>query len=75
MARALREQERDQQKEIEWARKRRDAMAREIDDQLTEAKYAARCRDVIEDACKVGVGILKGPSSTTRPRHVGRRGC
>lgn len=70
MARALREQERDQQKEIEWARKRRDAMAREIDDQLTEAKYAARCRDVIEDACKVGVGILKGPIVNDKGRAM-----
>lgn len=70
MAAALREQERGAQKEIEFARKRRDAMAREIDDALTEARYPSRCRDVIEDACKVGVGVLKGPIINDRSRSM-----
>lgn len=61
MARSLREAERHAQKDIEFARKRSSAMEREIDDQLTESRYPARCRDVIEDACKVGSGVMKGP--------------
>lgn len=61
LAKSLREAERAAQKDIEFARKRRDAMEREIDDQLTESRYPSRCRDVIEDACKVGSGVMKGP--------------
>jgi hypothetical protein len=36
-------------------------MEKEIDDQLTEAKYNAKSRDVIHDACQLGTGIIKGP--------------
>lgn len=49
------------------ADKRATAMEREINDQLAESLYASRVRDVVADACKVGVGILKGPVSTMRP--------
>lgn len=43
------------------ARRRADAMAEEIDDQLKECGYQAAMRDLIEDACKLGTGIAKGP--------------
>lgn len=51
------------------ADRRAKAMQREIDDQLTESRYPAVCRDVIDDACKLGVGILKGPLTSTKPRR------
>lgn len=70
MAQSLRQAERNAQKDIEFARKRRDAMEREIDDALVEARYASRCRDVIEDACKVGSGVLKGPIVNDRSRSM-----
>ena len=37
------------------------AMEKEIEDQLTEAQYNARCRQVIHDAAVIGTGIVKGP--------------
>ncbi len=36
-------------------------MQEEIDDQLTECGYQAQCRDMIDDACKIGTGIMEGP--------------
>lgn len=47
--------------QLEEARGRARLMAEEIDDQLKTCRYAARARDVIEDICKLGTGILKGP--------------
>ena len=61
--------ERQQQAEIELARKRSIAMERLIDDQLTESNYPARCRDVIADMVKLGSGVLKGPIINDRPRR------
>lgn len=52
--------------EMDEARKRCDAMEREIRDQLVESRYAVRCRDVIRDACRLGIGILKGPMTGNR---------
>lgn len=43
------------------ARRRSDLMTEEIDDQLKECDYQARMRDVVEDACRIGTGIAKGP--------------
>ena len=43
------------------ARGRAANMQKEIQDQLTECQYHAAMRDVIEDACKVGTGVAKGP--------------
>lgn len=65
----MRKREAENQKIIEEARKRCDAMQREIDDQLTEARYPSRARDVIEDGCKVGCGVIKGPSLNTAGRQ------
>ena len=43
------------------ARTRSEAMADEIEDILVECRYEAAARDVIEDACKYGTGVFKGP--------------
>lgn len=34
---------------------------RRIDDWLVESQWHAECRKVIDDCCKIGVGVLKGP--------------
>lgn len=47
--------------ELEEAGKKAKEMQREIDDQLVEADYAAKCREAIHDAVVLGTGILKGP--------------
>ncbi|MEI2771091.1 MAG: hypothetical protein V9G98_10275 [Candidatus Competibacter sp.] len=47
--------------EMERAKAAAAAMQREIDDQLTEARYPALARDVIQDAVRLGTGIIKGP--------------
>lgn len=54
---------------MDEAKRRSEAMSREIDDQLTESRYPARARDVIQDAVKLGVGILKGPFTSSKPRR------
>lgn len=43
------------------ATRRSDLMQEHIDDQLKGCSYQAEARDAIEDACKVGIGVLKGP--------------
>lgn len=50
------------------ARDKAEAMTREIEDQLVEAKYHQVARDVIHDACLFGTGILKGPVVINRTR-------
>jgi hypothetical protein len=49
------------------AKKRAKAMEMEVDDQLTESRYPAACRDVLDDATKVGIGIIKGPITAEVP--------
>ncbi|MDO8534612.1 MAG: hypothetical protein Q7S17_07720 [Xanthobacteraceae bacterium] len=57
--------------QMDEAKKRSDAMQSEIEDQLVECNYASECRDVIQDACKVGTGIMKGPiGSNDRVRRA-----
>lgn len=68
-AKRLRDHYDANQKILEEARKRAAAMEREIDDQLTEARYPAMCRDVIMDAVKLGSGIFKGPIVTANGRR------
>lgn len=41
-------------------------MRDEMDDHLKACSYAAVCRDVIEDAAKLGIGIMKGPVLSPR---------
>lgn len=43
------------------ASKTAELMQTEIDDQLVEARYAIKARDIIHDACQIGTAILKGP--------------
>jgi len=45
------------QKPVERAQRR-------IDDWLTESQWHAECRKVIDDCCRIGVGVLKGPFPT-----------
>lgn len=52
----------------EEAKKRAALMQDELEDQQVECNYAAECREVIEDGCKLGTGILKGPI-TSVPRR------
>ena len=54
---------------IQEADRRANLMQAEIHDQLVEGSYQAECRDVIEDACKLGIGILKGPVLNYRTRQ------
>jgi hypothetical protein len=49
------------QSRIEQGRSRARLMEMEIDDQLKESHYHAVKRDQIEDACKLGTGVTKGP--------------
>ena len=55
---------------MDEARKRSRAMEEEIDDHLREAKYAAQARVIIDDACKLGSGIIKGPVIGERSRKA-----
>src|SRR5690606_7261856 len=43
-------------------------MEQTIEDQLTESRYHAVKRDQIEDACKLGTGVTKGPVTGDRVR-------
>lgn len=51
------------------ADRRAERMQTEIEDQLTESRYPSISRDVIEDMCKLGVGVLKGPLTASKPRR------
>jgi hypothetical protein len=51
------------------ARKKSEAMQREIDDQLKESRYNHKCRDVIHNGCVIGTGILKGPMVTKNSKR------
>lgn len=46
---------------MDEAKKRCDAMQREIDDQLAECSYPRHARDAIHDSVLYGTGVLKGP--------------
>ncbi len=48
-------------KVMEEAQRASEGMQREIDDQLTECGYAEEARRVIDDGCKLGLGVIKGP--------------
>ncbi len=55
---------------IKEAQNRAEAMQDEIDDQLTEAKFNAVCRDVIHNAVVMGTGIIKGPMVEARSKKA-----
>ena len=46
---------------IQEANRKAKAMEREIEDQLIQAGYPAKCRDAIHDAVIFGTGIIKAP--------------
>lgn len=50
------------------AKKRADLMEEHIADQLVECNYAAECRDMIDDGCKIGFGVIKGPIKNPKPK-------
>lgn len=54
---------------LDEAKRRAEAMEREIEDQLRESNYNIECRRVIRDACQLGVGILKGPVAADRVKR------
>lgn len=57
--------------DMDDAKKRSEAMADEMEDQLVECDYAAQARDVIHDACGIGTGVMKGPvGSSERSRRA-----
>lgn len=57
------------QAEIDRAKAGAKAMSSEIEDQLKESNYNANMREVIENACRIGTGISKGPTLTNRTRR------
>jgi len=61
------EQKRVNEKTADEAAK---AMEKQIADDFEEGQYYAHSRDVIEDACIYGTGILKGPTVVNRVRHA-----
>jgi len=46
------------------------SMEEQIADDFEEARYYAHARDLIEDACIYGTGILKGPTIVNRTRKA-----
>jgi len=52
------------QAQLDEAQKPVDRAQRRIDDWLTESQWHAECRKVIDDCCRIGVGVLKGPFPT-----------
>lgn len=45
-------------------------MQQQIEDDFAEANYNAHARDVIQDACILGTGVLKGPTVVNRIRRA-----
>lgn len=56
----------------EIAKEAAEAMQELIHDQLVEAKYNAKARDVIHDGCVFGTGVLKGATVTGKMNRVYR---
>ena len=54
--------------------KRSALMQKQIDDQLSEARYSTHGRAAIEDACLYGSGVLKGPYPQQRRRFKAEMG-
>lgn len=49
---------------MDQARTAADYMQDEIEDQLRACLYGEQLRQVIEDACRIGTGVVKGPVAT-----------
>lgn len=54
---------------IKEAQKCAENMSKEIEDQLSESRFAPRSRDCIRDGVRLGVGVMKGPVTGNRPRR------
>lgn len=55
------------------AKQQSDLMQEEIEDQFKSCGYQAENRRMIEDACKLGTGILKGPVLNAKARRRWRQ--
>ena len=55
---------------IKQAAKAGQLMENEIDDQLTESRFNATCRDIIHNAVMMGTGIIKGPMVETSAKRA-----
>jgi len=55
---------------MEMARRKAEAMQREIDDQLVECDYNGELRKVIHHAAVLGTGVIKGPVVESRTRKA-----
>lgn len=56
------------QEAINEAKNRAEMMEHTIDDQLRQSLYHGVMRDVIDDGCKIGTGVCKGPVTGERVR-------
>jgi hypothetical protein len=54
---------------VKEAKRRAEAMQKEIDDQLEESDYYIACRDAIHDGLVLGTGVVKGPVVVGRMRN------
>ena len=52
------------------AKRKAEAMQREIDDQLTESDYNSEVRKILHDAAVLGTGVIRGPIVTNRTRKA-----
>ena len=50
------------------AQARARAMESEIDDQLVESRFQSQARDMIDDGCRIGSGIIEAPVTSGRSR-------
>ena len=55
---------------MDIAKKKAEAMQREIEDQLIECDYNGELRKVIHDAAVLGTGVVRGPIVTNRVRKA-----
>lgn len=56
------------------AKDRSNLMQEEIADQMATCQYPTEARDAISDACKIGIGVLKGPVLGERQKQSWKRG-
>lgn len=54
------------EQQIEQAKEACKKMEKAIEDQLIESRYVIQARDMIEDGCRLGTGILKGPVTSSK---------
>ncbi len=59
----------DLQAILQEAKRRCDLMQEEIADQLVGCMFPSEARDMIDDACEIGCGVLKGPVIGERARQ------